>query len=124
MKKVVTIVLAAALLLGVCAPSWAAQPVMNRNQYRKNLIYNKNALPIAWKYEAGYTLWRMQRKLAANPSTYRKYKNDKAWHRRMHRNYRPEELLLNTFDWTVDEAAFFLMKNQDYFKFHPAGYAD
>ena len=124
MKKIVGIFLAAALLLATCAAVWAGQPAMNRRQYKKNLTYNKNFFPIGWKYEAGYTLWRTNRKLPANLNTYRKYRNDKAWHNRMHHYHRPEELLLNTIDWTAEELAFFLQKHQDLLKFHPAGYEE
>jgi len=121
MKKFVMITLAAALLFGICAGAWAEQPVFNRRLYKKNLAYNKNAVPAGWQYEAGYTVWRMNRKLPVNLNTYRKYKNDKTWHNRMHRYHRPEELALNTLDWTVEEIALFMREYQDYLKFHPAG---
>ena len=123
MKKL-RVAFATAFLFAFCAAVWAEQPVFDRRQYRKNLAYNKNAFPIGWQYEAGYTAWRINRKLPVNLNTYRKYKNDKAWHNRMHRLHRPEELLLNTLDWTVEELALFLHEYQDYLKFHPAGYAD
>ena len=124
MKKFVKTALAAVILFGFCASSWAAQSPVDRRLYEKNLRYNKNAFPAGWQYEAGYTAWRIQRKLPANFNTYRKYRNDKVWRDRMHRYHRPEEILLNTLDWTAEEIAFFMHRNQDYFKFHPAGYED
>jgi len=124
MKGFVKIILVAALLITTCATVWGEQPPMSHRQYKKNLTYNKNAFPAGWKYEAGYTVWRMQRKLPVNLNTYRKYRNDKAWHNRMRSHHRPEELLLNTVDWTIDELAFFIQQHQDLFKFHPAGYED
>ena len=124
MKKFTAVLLAPALLICFCASAWGAQPPLDRRQYIKNLRYNKNAFPVGWQYEAGYTVWRIQRKLPANLNTYRKYRNDKAWRSRLHRNHRPEEIVLNTLDWTVEEAALFMRQYQDYLKFHPAGYAD
>jgi len=123
MKKFVK-VLAMALLFGFCAAAWAEQPVMNRGQYRKNLIYNKNFLPAGWQYEAGYAIWRMNRNLQVNRHTYKRYKNDRAWHSAMQRYYRPQQIALNTVDWTVEELALFLRQHQDYLKFHPAGFED
>jgi hypothetical protein len=120
MKNVVKVMLAVALALCVCVTAWA-EPEVSRRQYRKNLAYNKNALPAGWKYEAGYTVWRVSRNLAANRNTYKMYKRDRAWHIKMHRYYRPEELALSTLDWTAEEVALFLKEYEDYFKFHPAG---
>ena len=124
MKKVLTVLLAGAFLLVFCAPALAAQPPADRRLYEKNLRYNKNAFPAGWQYEAGYTAWRIQRKLPANLNTYRKYRNDKVWRNKLHRYHRPEEILLDTLDWTVEEVALFMRQYQDYLKFHPAGYAD
>ena len=117
MKKFVKIALAAALVLALCMPAWSARSYTSRAQYRKNMAYNKNFLPAGWRYEAGYALWRMNRKAPATPTTYRRYRNDRAWHYRTQRSY-PEELALSTLDWTAEEVALFM----DYFRFHPAGY--
>ncbi|MCL2010172.1 MAG: hypothetical protein FWG71_06450 [Synergistaceae bacterium] len=122
MKKFLKIVLAAALLFAVCVPAWANRPPMTRAQHNRNKAYNKNYLPPGWQYEAGYAVWRMNRKAPLNRNTYRRYKNDKAWHSKMRRYYRPQELALNTVDWTVEEVAFFLDRYQDLLKFHPAGF--
>ena len=123
MKKFVKIFFTTAFLFAFCTSAWAARPVVSRKQYgNNNLPYSKNAFPAGWKYEAGYTVWRVNRKLPANLNTYRRYRNDRAWHNRMHRYHRPEEILLNTLDWTVEEVALFMQQNQDIFKFHPAGY--
>ena len=124
MKKFVKIISAAVLVFVLCAPVWADRPKMSRAQYKKNVAYNKNFLPAGWQYEAGYAVWRMNRKLPVNRYTYKRYKNDRTWHNRMRRYYRPEQLALNTLDWTVEEIALFIQQNQDYFKFHPAGYED
>ena len=124
MKKLVICLLTVAFLLGFCMNAWAKPPTMSRAQYKKNLAYNKNAFPAGWQYEAGYTAWRVHRKLPVNLNTYRKYRNDKAWHNRMRHYYRPEQLLLNTLDWTTEELTLFLQQYQDYFRFHPAGYED
>jgi hypothetical protein len=118
-----------ALLLSVfcCAfesPSWAAQTKMTRRQYKKNLAYNKNALPAGWQYEAGYTLWRVQRNLPSNIHTYRKYKRDRTWRNNMHRKHRTEEIALDTLDWTAEEVALFWQNYQELFKFHPSGVED
>jgi len=123
MKKL-KIALAVTFLLAFCAAAWAEQPVVDRRQYRKNLAYNKNAFPMGWQHEVGYTAWRMNRNLPVNFNTYRKYRNDKAWQNRMNRYHRPEKFLLDTLDWTTEEIALFLHENQDYFKFHPSGYVD
>jgi len=121
MKKLVTIVLATALLLAFCTTVWAInQPAMSRQQLRRNVAY-RNALPLSWRYEAGYALWRISRNMPANPISYRKYRNDRVWHQRMHHHYGTERFLLNTIDWTVEEVAIFMHRYQDLFKFHPAG---
>lgn len=120
MKKILAVVLLLSVLLGSAgvAPSWAAQK-MTRRQYKKNLAYNKNALPAGWKYEAGYTLWRMQRNLAANQHTYKKYKRDKAWHRNMRNNHRVEDIVLDSLDWTNEEIALFWQNYKDTFNVDP-----
>jgi hypothetical protein len=128
LKKFVTIVLATALLLGLCTAAWASSRSTNRHQqhrrslaYNRNLAQNRNTLPLGWRYQAGYTLWRVNRNLPANHATYRWYRNDRAWHNRMHNYHRAEELLLNTIDWTVEEIAYLMHRHQELFKFHPAG---
>jgi hypothetical protein len=115
------------VLMACCAletVSWASQAKMTRQQYKKNLIYNKNALPAGWQYEAGYTLWRMQRNLPVNPQTYKKYRRDRAWSNKMHRNHRTEEIVLDTVDWSAEEVALFWQNYQEFFKFHPSGLED
>jgi hypothetical protein len=124
MKRFIKCALAAALLFAICVPAWSEQQPIDRRQYRKNLAYNKNAVPAGWQYEAGYAMWRMNRKLPVNLNTYRKYKKDRAWHNRMRNYYRPQQLALNTADWTVEELALFFQQHQDYLRFHPAGYTD
>jgi len=120
MKKF-KIVMAAAFLFAFCAAGWAGEPIMDRRQYRKNLAYNKNAFPIGWQYEAGYTAWRINRNLPVHLNTYRKYKNDKAWHNRMRIHHNPEKFLLDTLDWTTGELALLWQEYQDFLKFHPGG---
>ncbi|MDR2179097.1 MAG: hypothetical protein LBP21_02195 [Synergistaceae bacterium] len=121
-KKVTASALLALALFGAFGEAaWASQTKMTRQQYKKKLAYNKNALPAGWQYEGGYTLWRMQKGLAANPNTYKKYKRDKGWRNKMHRNHRTEEIVLDTLDWTAEEVALFWQNYQDFFKFHPAG---
>jgi hypothetical protein len=100
---------------------WAAQSQQSRKQYEKNLAYNKNALPAGWKYEAGYTLWRVERNLPANRHTYRRYKKDRTWHNRMRREHRTEDIVLDTWDWSTEEVALFWENYKELFKFHPAG---
>ena len=102
----------------------AAEAKMTRKQYQKNLTYNKNALPYGWKYEAGYTLWRMERNLLANQHTYRKYKRDRAWRGKLHRYNRAEEIVLDSLDWTADEIALFWESYKELFQFYPAGIDD
>ena len=103
---------------------WAAEAGTTRKQYQKNLTYNKNALPAGWKYEAGYTLWRIERKLPANQHTYRKYKRDRAWRNNLHRRNRAGEIVLDSLDWTAEEIALFWKSYGELFKFHPAGIDD
>jgi hypothetical protein len=116
------------LVLTLCCAfettSWASQAKMTRRQYKKNLTYNKNALPAGWQYEAGYTLWRMQRNMPVNMQTYRKYKRDRAWRNKMHRNHRTEEIVLDTLDWSAEEVALFWQNYQEFLKFHPSGVED
>jgi hypothetical protein len=101
--------------------SGAERRRITRAQYRKNLRYNKNALPEAWRYEASYTLWRLEHGLPANRHSYRRYKADKRWRVDMYRDRPLEAWGLNTLDWTAEELALFLRDYQDLFKFHPAG---
>jgi hypothetical protein len=121
MKKAITCVsLALTLCCAFEKTSWASQAKMTRQQYEKNLTYNKNALPVGWKYEAGYTLWRAQRNLPLNVQTYKKYKRERAWRDTM-RHRRWGEIALDTLDWTAEEAALFWQTYQELFKFHPSG---
>ena len=124
MKKLVISLLAVAFLFVFCTTALAESPTFDRGRYRKNLAYNKNAFPAGWQYEAGYTAWRMNRKMAVNHNTYRKYRNDKAWHNRMRRYHSVEMFLLDQVDWTVEEIALFMREYENYFRFHPGGYAD
>ena len=129
MKKLVTIVLATAFILAFCTTVWAnsrsRQSLRSQEQQRRRLSQNRNVdanlLPLGWRYQTGYTLWRLSRDLPATPSTYRMYRNDRGWHHRMHEHHRVEGFLFNTIDWTVEEIASFLHRNQDLLRFHPAG---
>ena len=102
----------------------AAEARMTRQQYRKNLAYNRNALPAGWRYEAGYTLWRMQRNLPINQHTYRRYRREKTWRNNRQQNNRAEDIVLNSLDWTVEEIALFWQNYGELFRFHPAGIDD
>jgi hypothetical protein len=114
-------ILAAVLLATLLTNSaWAAG--MTRAQYRKNLIYNKNARPAGWQYQTGYNLWRSRRGLPVNRNTYRMYTRDRAWHNNMRRNHQIEAIVMNATDWTTEELTLFLRRNQDLFQFHPAGW--
>ena len=115
MKKIITLVIAASFLCTGGGISWAANARSVQRQYRKNV------LPPTWKYEAGYTLWRLERGMAANWHTYKRYQNDRAWRSNLHRYRRPEEIVLNTLDWTAEEIALFWRSYRDLFKIYPAG---
>jgi hypothetical protein len=121
MKKFLILVLLLLSLGCFGERAWAAQTPKTRKQYQKNLAYNKNALPAGWQYEAGYTLWRVERGLPANRHTYRRYKRDRAWQNKMRREHRTEDIVLDTLDWTTEEIALFWENYEDLFKFHPAG---
>lgn len=86
----------------------------------KKRSYNKNALPYGWKTEPGYTLWRLQRGLAAHPQSYRKYRREK--------KHNPSnsigEYTMDGLNWTNEEIAKFWEDYQEWFKFHPAGVTD
>ena len=90
----------------------------------KKAKYNKNALPPGWRYEAGYTLWRAQRKLAPNRMTYQKYRREKAWFRKRKAGRRVEEIVADTLDWTVDEIEKFWGEYEELLEFHPSGVTD
>jgi len=120
MEKIVAIVLAAGFLLAPCTTVWASNRQMSPVHLRR-LQAQRSTLPLGWRYEAGYTLWRMNRNLPANQVTYMRYRNDRAWHYNMRQNHRGEELLLNTIDWTVEEIASFMHRYQELLRFHPAG---
>ncbi|MDR3230232.1 MAG: hypothetical protein LBT65_02235 [Synergistaceae bacterium] len=87
----------------------------------KKRKYNKNALPSGWQYEPGYTLWRLQQGLVANPNTYRKYRRDKVWNQQHHKGFRPGVMVVDGLDWTEEEIAKFWESYNEYFKFHPSG---
>jgi hypothetical protein len=119
MKKFIVLLVGAVLLCGACGESaWAAQTL---KQYKKNLAYNKNALPAGWQYETGYTLWRMNRGLPVNRVTYKKYVKDRNWHNNMNRNYRAEDIVIDSLDWTAEETALFWQNYKEFFQFHPSG---
>ena len=124
MRKIFVFVLLAGLCCCFATETLAAQRKMTRAQYKKNLTYNKNALPAGWQYEAGYTLWRMERGLSANRQTYRKYTRDRAWRNNLHRYSREEEIVLDSLDWTTEEIALFWKNYEELFRFHPAGRDD
>ena len=123
MKKSIGWFLVLTFLCFVCPEctktAWAAQSQMSRAQYRKNLAYNKNALPAGWSTEMGYTLWRMNRGLAVNRHTYKRYRREAAKQR--HNLNFTERILLDSTNWTNEEIALFLRENRDLFQFHPAG---
>ena len=64
MRLGAAIALAAAMSFSCVADSSAA---INRNK-QKHL--KKNLPPLGWEYQAGYTLWRLERGLAATPQTW------------------------------------------------------
>ncbi|MDR1873851.1 MAG: hypothetical protein LBQ90_02395 [Synergistaceae bacterium] len=109
-----------ALLLLCVWSSLLAGPVDAAVNAKKRK-YNKNALPVGWRYEAGYTLWRMQRGLASNPASYRKYRRDSAWIRSHRRGFQPGATVIDGLDWTEKEIAEFWERYNEYFRFHPAG---
>ena len=119
MKKTIALLMAVSFLC-LTGDAWA-NARQTRAQYRKNLTYNKNALPAGWNYEASYTLWRLQKGLEANRHTYRRYKNDRNWHSNMQRNHRPQQIVLNGLDWTAEEVALFWRNYNEYFQIPPAG---
>lgn len=86
---------------------------------RKKRPYLKNVPPLGWQYQAGYTLWRLERGLEATPQTWKKYVREKK------RARKPEtvadRLLLKSLDWTVEELAALLEGLEDSATFHPAG---
>jgi hypothetical protein len=89
------------ILFGMTAGlfAWGAEAAYNA----KKAQYNKNALPPGWRYEAGYTLWRARRNLAANRATYKKYRREKAWLQKRRTARRAEEIAADALDWTADE---------------------
>lgn len=116
MKKIFSAFILFCVFAGVAAGAADAATMNARKR-----SYNKNALPYGWQSEAGYTLWRVQRGLAANPNTYKKYRRDRAWRQNLHRGNRPGEIMLDTYDWTNEEIAKFWENYQEWLKFHPAG---
>jgi hypothetical protein len=109
------------LLAGVFA--WSAEAAYNA----KKAKYNKNALPPGWRHEAGYTLWRARRNMAANRVSYKKYQREKAWLRNRKAGRPVEDIAADALDWTVDEIEKFwgeheeLLKLEELLKFQPSG---
>ena len=99
---------------------WGAEAAYNA----KKAKYNKNALPPGWRYEAGYTLWRARRNLAANRVTYRKYQREKTWFQKRKGGRPAEEIVADALDWSVDEIEKFWEEYEELFKFHPSGVTD
>ena len=70
--------------------------------------YQKNAMPVGWKYEAGYTVWRAKRGVAATPQTWRKYVRERERLARRGKLRGLDVKVLDALDWTVEEVATFL----------------
>jgi hypothetical protein len=117
-KRTAIFVILLWLAAGVFA--WGAEAAHNA----KKAKYNKNALPPGWRYEAGYTLWRARRNLAANRASYRKYRREKEWLRKRKAGRRAEEIAADTLDWTADEIEKLWEEYGDLLKFHPSGVTD
>lgn len=109
-------VLALAVWLGV---SFAAGSEAAVN--RKKRQYLKNVPPLGWQYQAGYTLWRLERGLNATPQTWRKYVREKKRLQKAGQETIADKLLLKSLDWTVEELAALLEGLEDTSAFQPAG---
>ena len=70
--------------------------------------YRKDLMPAGWKYEAGYTVWRAKRGVAATPQTWRKYVREKERLARRGKSRGIDGKVLDVLDWTVEEMATFL----------------
>ncbi|MDO4786924.1 MAG: hypothetical protein Q4A13_08270 [Fretibacterium sp.] len=88
---------------------------------RKKQKYLKNSPPLGWQYQAGYTLWRLERGLDATPQTWRKYVREKKRIQRRGQENVADKLILNSLDWTIEELAALLDEQKELLKFHPAG---
>ena len=107
--------LAAAVSFLCVADSGAA---INRN---KQKCLKKNLPPLGWEYQAGYTLWRLERGLAATPQTWRKYVRERKWKQKRGRKSLADKLILKSLDWTAEELAALLAELEETVAFHPAG---
>lgn len=88
---------------------------------KKKKKYLKNVFPTGWQYQAGYTLWRLQRGLDVNPQTWRKYVREKKWRQNRGQENAADKLILKSLDWTVEELATLLKELEDTMTFRPAG---
>lgn len=91
---------------------------INRN---KQKCLKKNLPPLGWEYQAGYTLWRLERGLAATPQTWRKYVRERKWKQKRGRKSLADKLILKSLDWTAEELAALLAELEETVAFHPAG---
>lgn len=87
----------------------------------KKRRYLKVVPPAGWQYQAGYTLWRLQRGLDATPQTWRKYVRERRRSRNKGQETAADRLLLKSLDWTVEELAALLEALEDKPLFQPAG---
>lgn len=88
---------------------------------RKKRQYLKNVPPLGWQYQAGYTLWRLERGLNATPQTWRRYVREKKRIQKSGQETIADKLLLKSLDWTVEELAALLEGLEDTSVFRPAG---
>nr|WP_314716703.1 hypothetical protein [uncultured Fretibacterium sp.] len=115
MRLGAVIALAAAMSFSCVADSSAA---INRN---KQKYLKKNLPPLGWEYQAGYTLWRLERGLAATPQTWRRYVREKKWSQQRGKESAADKLILKSLDWTTEELAALLAELEETVSFQPAG---
>lgn len=108
-------VIFAALIGGVCISGSDA------SADRKKQKYLKNTFPAGWQYQAGYTLWRLERGLGVSPKTWRRYVREKKWAQKKGQEGVADKLILKSLDWTVEELAALLDEFEDTVTFQPAG---
>ena len=82
---------------------------------------NKHIPPEGWQYQAGSTLWRLERGLGVSVQTWRKYVREKKWRQKRGRESMADRLILKSLDWTVEELAALLEALEDEPLFLPAG---
>ena len=106
----------AAAVSFLCVADSGAAIDRNKQKYLK-----KNIPPLGWEYQAGYTLWRLERGLAATPQTWRKYVREKKWKQKRGRESMADKLILKSLDWTTEELAALLAELEETVSFQPAG---